>query len=81
MQSTFPVWTHAQPTQSSCWVSLWLKDLAQNYKEKDGYGRAVDIHSNMIITELIDIDVYVCSNVVSSPAFPANGPMGDTNTV
>lgn len=47
----------------------------------DGYGKAARIHSNMIITELIDIDVCVCSNVVNSPAFPANGPMDDTNTL
>lgn len=42
----------------------------------DGYGKAARIHSNMIITELIDIDVCVCSNVVNSPALPANGPHG-----
>lgn len=46
----------------------------------DGYGKAARIHSNMIITELIDIDVCVCSNVVNSPALPANGPLDDTNT-
>lgn len=35
----------------------------------------------MIIAELIDIDVCVCSNVVNSPAFPANGSTDDTNTL
>lgn len=53
----------------------------QNCREKDWYGKAVKIHSNMIIAELIDIDVCVCSNVVNSPAFPANGSTDDTNTL
>lgn len=62
-------------------IQASLRALIQNCREKDRYGRAVKIHSNMIITELIDIDVCVCSNVVNSPAFPANGPMDDTNTL
>lgn len=58
-----------------------LRALIQNCREKDRYGEEAKIHSNMIITELIDNDVCVCSSVVNSPAFPANGPMDDTNTL
>lgn len=67
------VWFHT--------VQESLSALIQNWREKDRYGREEKIHSNMIRTELIDIDVCVCSNVVNSPAFPANGPMDDTNTL
>lgn len=75
---------HSADTMLSCSSNIIRESQERPFRtggEKHWYGKAGKIHSNMIIAELIDIDVCVCSNVVKSPAFPANGSMDDTNTL